>query len=146
MMHLRLAATIATLGFVFTSRPWLQWLNTLGPEVGLLVKHVVILFSIFLVGLVDPHIKFVQHRQVFGALLVYVSFVMIFNYQSGWIQDANAENVENQTIDGAVYHRARESFKLSPEVSRIVTFVIVPFLLVLTGSKLLRNGQKLNVD
>jgi hypothetical protein len=71
---------------------------------------------------------------------------MIFNYQSGWIRDANAENVEEQTIDGAVYHRARESFKLSPEVSRIVTFVIVPFLLVLGGSKLLRNGQKLNVD
>ena len=145
MMHLRLAATIATLGLVFTSRPWLQWLNTLGPEVGLFVKHVVILFSIFLVSLVDPYIKFVHHRQVFGALLVYVSFVMIFNYQSGWIRDANAENVADQTLDGAVYHRARESFKLSPEVSRIVTFVVVPFLLVLTGAQFVHHGQKLNV-
>jgi uncharacterized membrane protein len=145
MMHLRLAATIATLGFVFTSRPWLQWLHTLGPEVGLLVKHVVILLAIFLVGLVDPYIKFVHHRQVFGALLVYVSFVMIFNYQSDWIQDANAENVGDQTLDGAVYHRARESFKRTPEVSRIVTFVVVPFLLVLTGAQFVHHGQKLNV-
>lgn len=145
-MHLPLAATIASLGFVFTSRPWLQWLHTLGPEMGLLVKHIIILISIYLIGFVDPYIKFVHHRQVLGVLLVYVSFVMIFNYQSDWIQDAKADNVGDQTLDGAVYHRAREVFKLSPEVSRIVTFVVVPFLLVLTGARFVHNGQKLNID
>jgi hypothetical protein len=146
MMHIRLAATIAALGFVFTSRPWLQWLHTLDPEMGLLVKHIVILTAIYLVGLIDPYIKFVHHRQVIGALLVYVSFVMIFNYQSDWIQDANADNVGDQTLDGAVYNRSREVFKLSPEISRLVTFVVVPFLLVLGGSRLLHHGQKLSID
>ena len=94
----------------------------------------------------DPSIKFVHHRQVIGVLLLYVAFVMIFNYQSDWIQDANAEDVGDQTIDGAVYHRSREVLKLSPEVSRVLTFVVVPFLLVLVGSRFVHHGQKLNID
>jgi uncharacterized membrane protein len=146
MLHLRLAAAIAALGFVFTSRPWLRWLNKLSPEIGLFVKHVVILFSIFLISSMDPSIKFVHHRQVIGVLLLYVAFVMIFNYQSDWIQDANAEDVGDQTIDGAVYHRSREVLKLSPEVSRVITFVVVPFLLVLVGSRFVHHSQKLNID
>jgi uncharacterized membrane protein YoaK (UPF0700 family) len=127
MLHLRLAASMAALGFVFTSRPWLRWLSTLSPEIGLFVKHLLILVSIVLLSSLDPSIKFVHHRQVIGVLLIYVSFVMIFNYQSDWVQDANAEDVGDQTLDGAVYHRSREVLKLSPEVSRLLTFVVVLF-------------------
>ena len=146
MLHLRLAASMAALGFVFTSRPWLQWLNTLSPEIGLFVKHLLILLSIVLLSSLDPSIKFVHHRQVIGVLLIYVSFVMIFNYQSDWVQDANAEDVGDQTLDGAMYRRSREVLKLSPEVSRLLTFVVVPFLLVLVGSRFVHPGQKLNID
>jgi hypothetical protein len=146
MLHIRLAAVIALLGFVFTSRPWLQWLHTLGPEVGLFIKHVTILVSIFVLSNVDPRIKFVHHGQAVGVLLMYVSFVMIFNYQSGWIQDAKAGNVGDQTIDGAVYHRSREILKLSPEMSRLLTFVVIPFVLVLVGSRLVNSRRIVNID
>lgn len=146
MLHIRLAAVIALIGFVFTSRPWLQWLHTLGPEVGLFVKHVTILLSIFVLSNVDPRIKFVHHGQAVGVLLMYVAFVMIFNYQSGWIQDANAENVGDQAIDGAIYHRSRETLKLSPEMSRLLTFVVIPFVLVLVGSRLVNTRRNVNID
>jgi hypothetical protein len=146
MLHIRLAAVIALLGFVFTSRPWLQWLHTLGPEVGLFVKHVTILLSIFVLSNVDSRIKFVHHGQAVGVLLMYVAFVMIFNYQSGWIQDANAANVGDQTIDGAIYHRSRETLKLSPEMSRLLTFVVIPFVLVLVGSRLVNTRRNVNID
>lgn len=146
MLHIRLAAVIGLLGFVFTSRPWLQWLHTLSPEVGLFIKHVTILISIFILSNVDPRIKFVHHGQAVGVLLMYVSFVMIFNYQSGWIQDAKADNVGDQTIDGAVYHRFRETLKLSPEMSRLLTFVVIPFVLVLVGSKLVNSKRNVNID
>jgi hypothetical protein len=146
MIHLRLAGAIATLGLLFTSRPWLQWLHTLSPEAGLFIKHSVILLIIYILARIDPSIKFVHQSQALGALLVYVSFVMIFNYQSDWVQDAKSENVGDQTLDGVVYHRARNVLKLEPEPARILTFVVVPFLLVLAGSRLVRNGQKLNID
>ena len=146
MIHLRLAGAIAVLGLLFTSRPWLQWLHTLSPEAGLFIKHSVILLAIYTLARIDPTIKFVHHSQALGVLLVYVSFVMIFNYQSDWIQDAKSANVGDQTLDGAVYHRARNVLKLEPEPARIMTFVVVPFLLVLAGSRLVRNGQKLNID
>lgn len=146
MLHIRLAAVIALIGFVFTSRPWLRWLHTLGPEIGLFIKHVMILISIFVLSQIDPRIKFVHHGQAFGVLLLYVAFVMIFNYQSDWIQDINADNVGDQTIDGAVYHRSREILKLSPEMSRLVTFVVIPFVLVLIGSRLVNSKRIVNID
>lgn len=146
MLHIRLAAAIALIGLVFTSRPWLQWLSTLGPEIGMFIKHVTILVSIFVLSQIDPRIKFVHHGQAFGVLLMYVAFVMIFNYQSDWIQDINADNVGDQTIDGAIYHRSKETLKLSPEMSRLITFVVIPFVLVLAGSRLVNTKRSVNID
>ena len=146
MLHIRLAAAIALIGLVFTSRPWLQWLSTLGPEIGLFIKHVTILISIFVLSQIDPRIKFVHHGQAVGVLLLYVAFVMIFNYQSDWIRDINADNVGDQSIDGAVYHRSRETLKLSPEMSRLITFVVIPFVLVLVGSRLVNTKRSVNID
>lgn len=145
MLHILLASVIALIGFVFTSRPWLQWLNTLGPEVGLFIKHAIILTCIFVLARVDPRIKFAHHGQAVGVLILYVAFVMIFNYQSDWIQDAKADNVGDQTIDGAIYHRSRETLKLSPEVSRMLTFVVIPFILVLVGSRLVNGKRNVNI-
>jgi hypothetical protein len=145
MIHLKLALTIAAVGFVFTSKPWLQWLHTFSPEVGLLIKNMVIFFVILLLDRVDETLRIEQHTQALGVLLVYLSFVIIFNYQSDWIEDSKSDNVGDQTIDGAVYHRARTTFGLSPETARLVTFVVIPFILMLLGSKFVRNGQKIDV-
>ena len=145
-MHLRLALAVAFVGFIFTSRQWLQVLHKMGPETGMIAKQISILVSIFILAWADPTLRFKSHHQALGVLLVYVAFNIIFNYQSGWINDANASNVERQTPDGAVYHRSRKNLNLNPEMARIVTFVLVPFAMVLGGSKLLRNGQNLSLN
>jgi len=111
----------------------------------MLIKNVVVLFVIYLTHLIDPSVS-VPHIQAIGAFLIYLAFMMIFNYQSDWIEESGSGNVGDQTVDGAVYHRARETLHLSPDVARLVTFVLVPGLLVFAGSRLVRNGQKVRID
>jgi hypothetical protein len=143
-MHVKLAAAVAMAGLIFTSRPWIGWINTLGPEAGLIVKNIIIFGVIYLLHMVDGVVG-PPRRQALAYLLMFLSFNIIFNYQSEWIEDIGAENVERQTPDGAIYHRARGA-GLGPDSARVVTFVVVPFLLFMAGSFMLRNGQKLNLD
>lgn len=134
---MELALAIATVGFIFTSRPWLRWLNTLSPEVGLLVKNIIIFsvvygIHVFVGGVEKPHV------QALGILLIYMSLNIVFNYQSRWIEEAGTPEVEKQTPDGATYERMRETLGMSPDTARIFTFVVVPFILVFIGSTLKR--------
>jgi hypothetical protein len=145
MTHLKLALVFAVAGLIFTSRPWLNFLNKLEPEKGLLVKNVVVLAVIFMLHVIDPNIT-LPHLKAAGVFLIYIAFMIIFNYQSDWIEESGSEDVGDQTVDGAVYHRARETLHLSPDVARLVTFVLVPGLLAFAGSRLVRNGQKLRID
>jgi hypothetical protein len=145
MKHLKLASLIAASGFVFTSRTWLNFLHKFKPETGLLIKNAVVLLIIFIMHLIDPSVS-VPHIRAAGVFLIYVAFMMIFNYQSGWIAESGSGNVEDQTVDGAVYHRARETLNFGPEFARLLTFVIVPFILVFAGSRLMKNGQKVRMD
>lgn len=143
-MHVKLAGAVALAGFVFTSRTWIGWINTLGPEVGLIVKNIIIFIVIVILNTIDDVIG-PPRRQALGYLLMFMAFNIIFNYQSEWIEDIGAKNVERQTPDGAIYHRVR-GVGLGPDAARIVTFVLAPFLLFMIGSFMLRNGQKLNLD
>lgn len=119
-------------------------INTLGPEAGLVVKNIIIFIVIYILNAVDDVVG-PPRRQALGYLLMFISFNIIFNYQSGWIKEARVENVERQTPDGAIYHRARVA-GLGPDAARIVTFVLVPFLLFLVGSFVFRSGRKLNLN
>lgn len=141
--HLRLASAIAAAGFIFTSRPWLNWLNTLSPETGLLVKNMVIFLVIIGFHVVDQSVR-PPHVQAIGFLLIYMAMTIVFNYQSQWIQDARAPEVEKQTPDGALYERARTTLGLSPDTARIITFVVAPFILVIIGAQLTRKSIRLD--
>ena len=145
MKHLKLASLFATAGLIFTSRTWLNFLHKFKPETGMLIKNAVVLTLIFIMHLIDQSVS-VPHFKAVGVFLIYVAFMMIFNYQSDWIEESGSANVEDQAVDGAVYHRARETLKFSPEIARLFTFVIVPFVLVFAGSRLVKNGQKLRMD
>lgn len=145
-MHLKLALAFAIAGYIFTSKMWLRVLHNLGPEQGLVLKWVAILGSIILIDLVDPTLKLEHKTQALGVVMVLAAFNIIFNYQSEWIEESGSGNVQVQTPDGALYHRARTNLGLNPDVARILVFVLVPFALVLGGSKLVRNGTKLNVN
>jgi hypothetical protein len=141
MKHIRLALAVAVTGFVFTSKPWLKFLNSLSPETGLLIKNIVVFIVILGLHRIDGFIG-TPHRQALGFLLVYTAFTIVFNYQSQWITEAGTENVEHQTPDGALYVRARTMF--TPEMSRIVVFVLIPFIFVIFGSTLVTKRVKLD--
>lgn len=145
MMNLKLASVMAVIGLIFTSRPWLNWLGTLSPEAGLFLKYTLILFIILSLHVMDPTVD-KPRRQALGVFAIYVAFMLIFNYQSDWIEESGSSGVEVQSPDGVVYHRARTTFGMKPETARIVSFVILPSLLVLVGSKLVKNGQKLKLE
>jgi len=136
----------AIAGFVFTSKQWLQLLDRLGPEQGLVVKWVAILTTIFLLDWADPTLKIEHKTQALGFVMVLVAFNVIFNYQNEWIDESGAGNVQVQTPDGALYRRARTDLGFSPDIARILVFVLVPFALVFFGSKFIRNGSKLNIN
>jgi len=144
--HLRLAAAFALVGFIFTSKFWLRWLHSLGPEHGLVVKWAAILGSILLLDWADPSLKLEHKTQALGVVMVLAAFNMIFNYQSEWIDESGSGNVQVQTPDGALYRRARTNLGLEPDVARVLVFVLVPFVLVFFGSRLVRNGSKINVN
>lgn len=144
MLHVKLAGAVALTGFVFTSRTWIGWINTLGPETGLIVKNIVIFSVIYILNSIDDVVG-PPRRQALGYLLVFMAFNVIFNYQSEWIDDLGAKNIDRQTPDGAIYHRVRGT-GLGPDAARLVTFVVAPFILFTLGSYMLKNGQKLNLD
>ena len=145
MTHLKVAGLIALAGLVFTSRPWLQFLNKMSPEAGLAVKNIVVFSIIYLLHFTDGAVA-LPRRSALGIFLIYVAFMMIFNYQSDWIAESGSDDVGDQTVDGAVYHRARETFHFSPEMARLLTFVLVPFALAFVGSRLVKRGQRMNLD
>jgi len=141
MERIRLALAVAVTGFVFTSKPWLKFLNSLNPESGLLIKNIVIFLVILILHRIDLFIGR-PSRRALGFLLVYTAFSIVFNYQSRWITEVGAENVEHQSPDGALYIRARTVF--SPEISRLVVFVLIPFIFVIFGSTLVTKRVKLD--
>jgi hypothetical protein len=145
MTHIKLAGLMALAGLVFTSRTWLNFLHKLSPEFGLVLKSFVVLVVIYAMHFMDGVVA-TPHKQAIGLFLIYTSFMMIFNYQSDWIDDSGSSNVGDQTVDGALYHRARETLGMGPESARVLTFVVAPFFLVLGASRLLRNGQNVTLQ
>ena len=102
--------------------------------------------AIIIINYLDTSIKLEYKTGALGIFLVYMAFMIIFNYQSKWVEEAGSSNVQDQTPDGVLYLRSRTNLNLNPEVARIVTFVLVPFVLAFIGSRLLRRGQKLNLE
>ena len=142
-MHFRLAIGFLILGFIFTHKLWLNWLASLPIEVGLLVKQTIILAVIYNLHYIDPSIRPYRVYGI-GVYLVYLAFQIIFNYQSKWVAESGSASVEDQTPDGVLYHRMRAI--TDAETARLFTFVLVPFVLVIFGSKFIRSGQKLNLN
>lgn len=138
MADLRLAFAIALIGFVFTSKAWLEKMNKLSPEVGLLAKQLALAGTALILAHLYGSIT-VTHTLALGVILVYTAFTLIFNYQSEWLVDANVPEVEKQSVDGAIYNRARHTLGLEPERARLFTFVLVPFVLVALGTSILHR-------
>lgn len=149
----QLAFLFSILGFVFSSRKWILFLDSLSPSQGLIIYYTIIYTSVYLLsltGLVIGHSKITNYTHTLGIVMILFSFFIIFNWESEYINlvtksgfDTNKiSKVYLQSEDGATfdfYYTLTKNQKLS----RILTFIVTPFVLTFIGSMLITNKVKL---
>ncbi len=157
--------TFAFLGFLFSSRPIILGLNELNPFQGLIVYYFIIFITLEVMqyfGLVINGVKMQYTSQAIGQMLIIFAYFIIFDMESGWIQEVVNEargkkeekkktedtslgnqkmdcpNIYLQSEDGATYY-VISTFIENKEIARYVTFVAVPAILTALGVYLTRG-------
>lgn len=142
---LKTAGAFALLGYIFSSRKFILFLNQLNPLQGLLFYY----FQIFLTletlqyfGLVIGGVKMNSIAQTIGELMIIFAFFIIVDNESEWIQIVVGEDTKKkqncpplylQAEDGATYFFWKTLTGAKPDTLRILTFIVTPILLVSTG-------------
>ena len=144
---LQSALVFAFLGYVFSSRKFILFLNSLTPTQGLIFYY----FQLFVtlevlqyLGLVVGGIKIASTIQTFGELLVIFAFFILVDQESRWIQVVVGEETKQeqrcpqlylQSEDGATFEFWSHWF--SPDTARVLTFIVTPAILVAVGTYLM---------
>jgi hypothetical protein len=146
-----LALFIAILGFAFSSREWVLFLNTLNPLEGLIIYYIILYSCLTLLsyfGLVIFNIKIKNPIQTFGLILITFAFFITVDWESPYIQLLTKGNVEDastifyQSEDGATWYFWYDVMKIKDvETCRILTFVFTPLLLCLIGGYLVTQVE-----
>lgn len=153
---IRTAIVFAILGYVFSSRQLIRFLNTLNPFQGLLFYYVQLFVTLEVLqyfGLIIGGVKMQSLTQTLGELMIVFAFFIIVDQESEWVAYVVGEEegkkkdypvVYTQAEDGAIYYLWSTYVTSNPETARLLTFVITPALLVaiglyLTGGKSVRR-------
>jgi hypothetical protein len=144
-----LAVALAVMGFVFSTREYLLFLDSLSPFEGLIIYYVVLYISLYALsklGLVIFGFKVQSLVQTAGLLMVTFSFFLVVDWTSGWVGivtgKPNISNVFLQDEDGAVWWLWSQVIS-NAELCRFATFVFTPFALALSGGLLVSKKVKL---
>jgi hypothetical protein len=146
--ELALVIVITFMGFAFSLRQFVLFLDTLNPFTGLIVYYVILYFSLYALsklGLVIWKIRIKSPLQVLGALLITMAFFITVDWESPWVQyvtnrTTDVSNVLYQSEDGAFWYLW--SFLTNNfEVLRILTYVVTPFILTLVGVILVKRAE-----
>jgi hypothetical protein len=139
------ALTFAVLGYIFSSRYFILFLNNLDPVRGLIFYYFQIFVTLEVLqyfGLVIGGVKMTSITQTIGELLIIFAFFIIVDNESEWIQvvvkeekkeEQNCPQVYLQAEDGAAYYFWKLLTNADPDTLRILTFVVTPALLVSIG-------------
>lgn len=149
--ELSLAVAFAVMGFAFSTRTWLLFLNGLSPLGGLLVYYLVLyasLYGLSRLGLVLFGVKIDKPLQTLGLLLITFSFFLTVDWTSQWgaivTGHLNISNIFLQDEDGVTFW-AWSLLIPNLEVCRIMAFVVTPFLLTLGGGALVSKKVRLGL-
>lgn len=149
---LKTAGVFALLGYLFSSRKLILFLNSLNPFQGLLFYYLQLFVTLEVLqyfGLVIGGVKMQSLTQTIGELLMVFAFFIIVDQESAWVAYVVGENegktkdypvVYTQAEDGAVYYLWSTYVTSNPETARLLTFVVTPTVLVVLG--LLLTGGK----
>lgn len=148
-----LAVAIAFMGFMFSTRTWLLFLNGLSPFSGLVVYYVVLYASLAVLskmGLVVFGFRIKDPMQTLGLMMITFSFFVVVNWSSQWVQYVTTGSYQGvsvvflQSEDGAIWSLWSNLLPLAGDFTiRILSFVVSPFLLTVTGSYLVQRKVKL---
>ena len=144
---LQAALAFALLGYLFSARKFISFLNSLTPTQGLIFYY----FQLFVtlevlqtLGLVVRGIKIASTMQTVGELFVIFAFFILVDQESRWIQVVVGEETKQeqrcpqlylQSEDGATFEFWSNWF--APDTARILTFVVTPAILVAIGTYLM---------
>jgi hypothetical protein len=153
---LKTAGAFALLGWLFSSRKFILFLNQLNPFQGLLFYYLQIFLTLEVLqyfGLIIGGVRMTSLTQTLGELMMIFAFFIIVDNESEWIQIVVGENTKEkqncpkvylQAEDGATYYLWKTYVTKNEEVLRLLTFVVTPAILVglglyLTGGAKLRR-------
>lgn len=143
------ALFIAFLGFIFSLREFIIFLDTLNPIQGLLLYYLILYSCLLLLsklGLVIYKFELRNPLQILGALLITFAFFIIVGWESQYIQIVTNRSIDEKAIsnvyfqceDGATWWFWQNVMKVSDvEHLRLLTYVITPFVLSLVGVALI---------
>lgn len=152
----RTALLFAILGYVFSSRRLIQFLNSMNPLQGLLFYYVQLFVTLEVLqyfGLIIGGVKMQSVVQTIGELMIVFAFFIIVDQESEWVAYVIGEQegkkkdypvLYTQSEDGAVYYLWSTYVTSNPDTARLLTFVVTPAVLVaiglyLTGGKAVRR-------
>ena len=145
---LKTAAVFALLGYVFSSRRFILFLNELNPLQGLLFYYIqlfVVLELLQYFGLVIGGVRLTTTMQTLGELMIVFAFFILVNQESSWVANVTEKKdfpvIYTQSEDGAVYHFWSTYVTKNPDVARLLTFVVTPVVLVSLGLYLTGGAQ-----
>lgn len=158
--YIKFPLVMGVLGFIFSSRPWILFMDKNTPQVGLVIYYSIIFLAILFlqhIGLVVADMPFDSIQHAFGTLLIIFSFFIIFDWESYYITlvthnestqstqstqpPPQISNVYLQSEDGAVFDFWYNVMKLTPEQSKTMTYIITPAVLSLLGMILIRGKR-----
>ena len=144
-----LATTLAVMGFLFSSRSLLLYLNSLTPIEGLMLYYMILYGSLYLLSKMDLVVfglKISDATQTLGLLLVTFAFFLVINCENAYVQYVTmgnftgASNVFYASEDGCVFYLWQLLLpQAEVEVLRILTFVVTPFILSIIGGLLIER-------
>ena len=134
---------LGIIGYVFTIKPWLLFMDKLDPFIGLIVYYIILTFTITIIqflgmsiGGIDYNYNIVNYTT--GLLFIIFSFNLVTSWQSCYINEITKGNCDNvssiflHTEDGATYYLLSNIIK-NQEIKRIATYVITPFVFSFIG-------------
>jgi hypothetical protein len=149
--ELTLAVAFAVMGFAFSTRTWLLFLNGLNPLNGLIVYYIVLyasLYGLSRLGLVLFGVKIDKPLQTLGLLCITFAFFITVDWTSQYGANVtghpNISNIFLQDEDGMAWW-AWSLIIPNLELCRIMTFVVTPFLLALAGGALVSKKVRLGL-
>lgn len=153
--EIQFALAIALLGFVFSMREWILFLDGQSPFMGFLIYYGIIYVSLLILSkvgfvLMGHHVK--EWHQALGVMLIMIAFFTVFNWESQYVNIVAHGSLDNispiyfQSEDGMTWAFWEGLGFANTEILRLLTFVISPFIEALCGGMLLMHKPKFSLN